>query len=452
MNNEFAAVILAAGQGTRMKSKTAKVLHPVAGKPMVEYAVAAAKFAGIGKTIVVIGHLGDQVRALLEGRVELVEQAVQRGTGDAVKSAQSVVENHAAHVLVWYADMPLLQPETLVALVQKHLAANATLTMLTLISDDPMNFGRIVRDANGKAVCIVEEVEATPAEFALKEINPGVYCFKADWLWQNLGQIQPSPKKGEYYLTDLLEMAVGQGVPVETQTIYDVSQCIGINTRVQLAHAEKIMRERIRARTMLNGVTLTDPSTTFIDADVQIGPDTTIFPNTHLEGKTHIGSDCRIGPNAIIRDSVIGDSCNVGASMIESSTLEAQVDIGPFCHLRPGAYLSSHVHLGNFAEVKKSRLGEGVHMGHFSYMGDAQVGAHTNIAAGTITCNFDGKNKNATVIGENVFIGSDSMLVAPLTIGDNARTGAGAVVTKDIPADSLAVGVPARVIRKFKNE
>jgi bifunctional UDP-N-acetylglucosamine pyrophosphorylase/glucosamine-1-phosphate N-acetyltransferase len=450
MNNNFAAVILAAGQGTRMKSKTAKVLHPVAGKPMVEYAVDAAKFAGAENTVVVIGHQGAQVRALLGERVELVEQTVQRGTGDAVKYAQSVLESQAAHILVFYADMPLLQPETIRALVQKHLATNATLTMLTVVSDDTMNFGRIVRDAKGKALRIVEEVEATPAEAALKEINPGVYCFTAEWLWKNLGQIQPSPRKGEYYLTDLLEMAVGQGVPVETETIYDVSQCVGINTRVQLALAEKIMRERIRERAMLSGVTLTDPSTTFIDAEVEIGQDTIILPNTHLEGRTRIGCDCQIGPNAIIRDSVIGDSCMIGASMIESSTLEAHVDIGPFCHLRPGAYLSSHVHLGNFAEVKKSRLGEGVHMGHFSYMGDAQVGAHTNIGAGTITCNYDGKNKNQTTIGENVFIGSDSMLVAPLKIGDNARTGAGAVVTKDIPADSLAVGVPARVIRKFK--
>lgn len=455
MNNEFAAVILAAGQGTRMKSKIAKVLHPVAGKPMVEYAVDTAKFAGVDRIVVVIGHQGEQVRALLDGRVDLVEQRVQRGTGDAVKYAQAVLANQAAHraahVLVFYSDMPLLRPETIRALVQKHLDTNATLTMLTVISDDPMNFGRIVRDANGKAIRIVEEVEATPAESAIREINPGVYCFKAEWLWQNLAQIQPSPKKSEYYLTDVLEMAVGQGVLVETETIYDVAQCIGINTRVQLAHAEQVMRDRIRERVMLNGATLTDPSTTFIDADVEIGLDTIIHPNTYLQGKTRIGSDCEIGPGAIIRDSVIGDACNVGSSMIESSTLEARVHIGPFCHLRPGAYLSSHVHLGNFAEVKKSRLGQGVHMGHFSYLGDTQVGAHTNIGAGTITCNYDGKNKNQTTIGENAFIGSDSMLVAPVTIGDNARTGAGAVVTKDVPADSLAVGVPARVIRRFKS-
>jgi bifunctional UDP-N-acetylglucosamine pyrophosphorylase/glucosamine-1-phosphate N-acetyltransferase len=306
-----------------------------------------------------------------------------------------------------------------------------------------------VRDERGRAQRIVEEVEATPPELAIQEINPGVYCFNARWLWENLERVQPSPKKGEYYLTDLLEMAVAQNVLVETETIHDAAQCVGINTRVQLAYAEKIMRDRIRERVMLNGATLLHPDSTFIDADVEIGQDTIIYPNTYLRGNTRIGSDCAIGPNAVISDSTIGNSCTVGPSVIEASTLEDHVEMGPFCHLRPGAYLSRHVHLGNFAEVKKSRLGEGVHMGHFSYVGDAEVGAHTNIAAGTITCNYDGKNKHRTLIGENVFIGSDSMLVAPLTIGDNARTGAGAVVTKDISANSLAVGMPARVIRKL---
>ncbi len=448
----IAAVILAAGQGTRMKSKRAKVLHPIAGKPMVEYAVDAAKFAGVEKMVVVIGHQGEQVRAVLGESVAFAEQPIQQGTGDAVKCARAILENDTAHVLVFYADMPLLKPETIRALVEKHLATNATLTMLTLLADDKMNFGRIVRDENGRAVRIVEEVEATPEQFAIREINPGVYCFNAEWLWKNLAQLKPSPKKSEYYLTDLLEFAVAQNARVETETITDVAQCVGINTRVHLALAENIMRERIRERVMLNGTTLLDPASTFIDADVEIGQDTVIFPNTHLQGKTRIGADCAIGPNAIVFDSVIGDACAIGPSVIESATLEDHVEIGPFCHLRPGAYLARHVHLGNYAEVKKSRLGEGVHMGHFSYLGDTEVGARTNIAAGTITCNYDGKNKHRTIIGENVFIGSDSMLVAPLTIGDNARTGAGAVVTKDIPANSLAVGVPARVIRKIARQ
>ena len=443
------AVILAAGQGTRMKSKLAKVLHPVAGKPMIQYGVEAAQRAGAEQTVVVIGYQGEQVRAQLGARVTFVEQPDLLGTGDAVKCARELLKGKSENVLVFYADMPLIQPATLRALVEKHRASGATLTMLTVVTEDTMNFGRLVRDANGKLLRIVEEVEATPQERAIKEINPGVYCFNADWLWNVLEQLKPSPKKGEYYLTDVLEMAVNQGAGVETETIHDVSQVIGINTRVQLANAERLMRERIRERVMLDGTTLMDPATTFIDADVVIGQDTVIFPNTHLQGKTRIGNECRIGPNALIRDSVIGARCTIGGSVIESATLEDEVDVGPFCHLRPGAYLSTHVHLGNYAEVKNSRLGEGVHMGHFSYLGDAQVGAHSNIAAGTITCNFDGKKKNATIIGEDAFIGSDSMLVAPVTIGARAKTGAGAVVTKDIPPDSLAVGVPARVIRKL---
>ncbi len=448
----FAAVILAAGQGTRMKSKLAKVLHPVAGKAMVEYGVQAAAAAGVSHTVLVIGHQGAQVRQALGERVWYAEQTAPRGTGDAVKCAAPLLRHQAAHALVFYADMPLLKAETLRAVIEKHLRSDATLTMLTLRADDPMGFGRIVRDANGQPLRIVEEVEATPAELALRELNPGVYCFNAEWLWQNIQALAPSPKKGEYYLTDLLAMAVAQRVQVETETIADVSQAIGVNTRAHLARAEQIMRERIRERVMADGVTLHDPATIYIDAEVEIGPDTVILPNTHLQGKTRVGGDCRIGPNAILRDSVVGDACVIGPSLLEEATLEDQVDIGPFCHLRPKAYLAKHTHLGNYAEVKNSRLGEGVHMGHFSYMGDAQVGAHTNIAAGTITCNYDGKQKHRTVIGENVFIGSDSMLVAPLTIGDNARTGAGAVVTKDIPPNALAVGVPARVIRKFNAE
>lgn len=447
----LAAVILAAGQGTRMKSSVTKVLHPVAGKPMIQYAVDTAAFAGVNRTVLVIGHQGDQVRAALGDRVVYAEQPVQRGTGDAVRSARTALEGTADHVLVFYGDMPLLRPETLRELVKKHLATGATLSMLTVVADDPMAFGRIVRSPSGQVLRIVEEVEATPDELALREINPGVYCFDARWLWPHLDTLRPSRKKGEYYLTDLLELAVGEGSRVETETIDEASQAVGINNRAQLAEAERIMRDRIREQHMLDGVTLADPTSTFIDAGIEIGQDTVILPNTHLSGKTRIGRNCRIGPNAILRDAVIGNACTIGPSLIEASTLDEYVEMGPFCHLRPGSRLAAHVHLGNYAEVKNSTLGPGVHMGHFSYAGDADIGARTNYSAGAITCNYDGKRKHRTVIGEDVFIGSDSMLVAPLTIGDRARTGAGAVVTKNVPADSLAVGVPARVIRKLNS-
>lgn len=449
---DFAAVILAAGQGTRMKSKLAKVLHAIAGKPMIEYSVDAAVAAGIEKPILVVGHQSERVRELLGTRVEFVEQPELLGTGDAVRCARAALENQATNVLVYYADMPLLEAKTFQRLIAKHRATRACLTMLTVISDDQMQFGRIVRDAQGQPLRIVEEVEATPAERAIKEINPGVYCFDARWLWDHLDQIKPSPVKREYYLTDLLEMAVNESANIQTETINDVSQVIGINTRVHLAAAEKVMQNRIRERVMLDGVTLLDPETTFIDVQVQIGRDTVILPGTHIVGSTRIGSDCRIGPNAIIRESQIGDACTIGPSMIESATVEDQVEMGPFCHLRPGAYLSRHVHMGNYAEVKNSRLGEGVHMGHFSYIGDSDVGAHTNIGAGTITCNYDGKQKNRTTIGAHSFIGSDSILVAPLTLGAHSYTGAGSVVTRDVPDDTLVYGVPAREIRKMKDE
>lgn len=447
---DFAAVILAAGQGTRMKSKIAKVLHPIAGKPMIEYSVEAAVAAGIEIPTLVVGHQSERVREQLGGRVAFVEQPELRGTGDAVRCARPVLENQTANVLVYYADMPLLKAETFQRLIEKHRASRACLTMLTVVSDDQMQFGRIVRDARGQPLRIVEEVEATPAERAIKEINPGVYCFDAKWLWDHLEQIKPSPIKREYYLTDLLEMAVNEHVNIQTETITDVAQVIGINTRVHLAAAEKVMRNRIRERVMLEGVTLLDPETTFIDCQVRIGRDTVILPGTHIQGNTRIGSDCRIGPNAIIRESQIGDACTIGPSVVESATVEDQVEMGPFCHLRPGAYLSRHVHMGNYAEVKNSRLGEGVHMGHFSYIGDSEVGAYTNIGAGTITCNYDGAKKNRTIIGEHSFIGSDSILVAPLILGSHSYTGAGSVVTRDVPDDTLVYGVPAREIRRMK--
>jgi bifunctional UDP-N-acetylglucosamine pyrophosphorylase/glucosamine-1-phosphate N-acetyltransferase len=401
----------------------------------------------VEKPILVVGYQSDQVRAAVGERANFVEQSHQRGTGHAVMQTRAMLEKHADAVIVTYADMPLVTGETMRALYEKHNATRACITILTVISEDSMGFGRVIREDDGKPIRVVEEVEATTEEFALKELNCGVYCFDARWLWENLEKLKPSPKKGEYYLTDLIGIAIAQSAPVETETLRDVNEVIGINTRVHLARAEKIVRDRIRERVMLDGTTLIDPQSTFIDWDVEIGEDSIILPGTHLQGTTKIGAECRIGPNALIRDSVIGDACTIGASVIEASTLEDHVEMGPFCHLRPKAYLSRGVHLGNYAEVKNSRLGEGVHMGHFSYMGDADVGARVNIGAGTITCNYDGKKKSPTVIGDDAFIGSDTMLVAPVVVGARARTGAGAVVIQDIPPDTLAVGVPARVVR-----
>jgi bifunctional UDP-N-acetylglucosamine pyrophosphorylase/glucosamine-1-phosphate N-acetyltransferase len=293
---------------------------------------------------------------------------------------------------------------------------------------------------------IVEEAAATPEQRQIRELNVGVYVFDGDWLWEALPRIQPTPPKNEFYLTDVVALANADGRTVLALEGDDPDELIGINTRVHLAEAGAALRRRINEGHMLNGVTILDPATTYIDSSVTIGPDTVILPNTHLSGTTTVGADCTIGPNAILRNATVGDGCTVLASVIQDSTLEAHVDMGPFARIRNGAYLAEGVHMGNFGEVKKSRLGPGVKMGHFSYIGDAEVGAGANIGAGTITCNYDGVNKNQTVIGAGAFIGSDTMLVAPVTIGARAQTGAGAVVRDSVPDGKLAVGVPSRIV------
>jgi bifunctional UDP-N-acetylglucosamine pyrophosphorylase/glucosamine-1-phosphate N-acetyltransferase len=441
---KIAAVILAAGQGTRMKSSLAKVLHPLAGKPMVFYAVQAVQAVCETKPVLVVGVGAEQVQAALGQQVRYVTQGEQLGTGHAVLQTRPVLSGESELVLVTCADMPLLRGETLQRLVAQHQHNSPTITVLTVMRDDARGFGRVLRAASGAVTAIVEKADATPEQLAIRELNTATYCFDASWLWSHLDQIPKSPK-GEYYLTDLVGMAVDEGCKVETLTTDEVSEALGINTRVHLAEAESVMRRRINEKWMLGGVTIVDPATTYIEAGVTLGADTVVYPNTFLQGETRIGATCRIGPNTIIRDSVLGDGCVVLASVVEGATLEDEVDIGPFGHLRKGAYLATGVHMGNFGEVKNSYLGPGVKMGHFSYLGDATVGADANIGAGTITCNYDGERKHPTEIGEGVFIGSDTMLVAPVQVGKGAKTGAGAVVTRDVPPDSLAFGVPARV-------
>jgi bifunctional UDP-N-acetylglucosamine pyrophosphorylase/glucosamine-1-phosphate N-acetyltransferase len=346
--------------------------------------------------------------------------------------------------------MPLLRGEVFQQLVETQKKNSGPISMLTVVAEDPRGFGRIVRKDDGTVAAIVEEYVATPEQKSIKELNVGAYCFSAAWLWDALGRIQKNPQKGEYYLTDTIELAVRDGLAVQALIHDDLLETIGINTRVHLAEAEAVLRRRINRDLMLAGVTMIDPDSTYIEAGVTIGMDTLVMPNTYIQGNTTIGEGCEIGPNAHIRNSRIGNRCKVFMSIMESAQLEDDVDVGPFARLRRGAHLMDHVHMGNFGEVKDSRLGPGVKMGHFSYIGNATIGANTNIGAGTITCNFDGKKKHPTEIGEDVFIGSDSMLVAPLKIGARSRTGAGAVVTKNVPEDTLVVGMPARAIRKLE--
>jgi len=442
-------VLLAAGQGTRMKSALPKVLHPIAGKPMILHGLDLARAATGEPPVVVIGHGGEAVRAAVGETGRCVVQDPQLGTGHAVAQAADLLKGQTDLVLVYYADMPLYRPETLRDLVETQVNNPGPISLLTVEAENPRGFGRIVRGPDGSVMAIVEEAQATPEELAIRELNVGAYCFRSDWLWDALARIPLSPK-GEYYLTDTVGLAAADGLPVRALKVEDRDEVIGINTRVHLAEAEAVMRRRILEDLMLAGVTVIDPTSTYVDAGVTVGRDTTLWPNTYLHGKTEIGAECRIGPNAIIRDTIIGDGCKVLASVLEGAVLEENVEMGPFARLRKGAHLCRGVHMGNFGEVKDSTLGPGVKLGHFSYIGNAVIGAETNIGAGTITCNYDGKEKHPTEIGEDVFIGSDTMLVAPLKIGDGARTGAGAVVTKDIPPHSLAVGMPARVIRKLE--
>jgi len=404
------------------------------------------------KPVVVVGHGAEAVKKYVGDSADCVLQEPQLGTAHAAIQAESSLRDKTDYVIITYADMPLLRAETFKRLVETQRLNPGPFSLLTVIADNPRGFGRIVRNADGTVAAIVEEYVATPEQRAIKELNVGAYCFKADWLWDALHRIQKNPQKGEYYLTDVVELAVKDGLPVQAVLHDDFTATIGINTRVHLSEAEAALRMRINCEHMLNGVSMMDPASTYIEADVNIGKDTTVMPNTYIHGNTLIGEGNVIGPNTIIRDSRIGNRCKVLASVMDRAVLEDDVDIGPFARLRKGAHLKSHVHMGNFGEVKDSILHEGVKMGHFSYIGNANIGANTNIGAGTITCNYDGEKKHPTTIGEDVFIGSDTMLVAPLKLGDGARTGAGAVVTKDVPEDTLVVGIPARAIRKVERK
>jgi bifunctional UDP-N-acetylglucosamine pyrophosphorylase/glucosamine-1-phosphate N-acetyltransferase len=440
----IATVILAAGKGTRMKSDKAKVLHSIGGKPMVLRSVETAEQLSNERPTVVVGRDSESVQALLGDRAQFVLQESLLGTGHAVMQAESLLRGAADLVAVYYADMPLLRPETIQRLIAGQRDHTGPVTLLTTIQDDPRGFGRIIRNADGAVIDIVEERECTPEQLQIKELNVGVYCFRADWLWDNLHKLR-THSNGEYYLTDTIPLAASQGLPALGLSHDDLDELIGINTRVHLSEAEAALRRRRNRHWMLNGVTMLDPNTVYIGDDVSIGQDTVILPNTHILGKTTIGTNCVIGPNSYLIDCTVGDDCEVEASVIEQSTLEDHVEMGPFCHLRPSAHLGKGVHLGNFAEVKNSRLGAHTHMGHFSYVGDSDVGEHVNIGAGTITANYDGVRKHRTTILDNAFIGSDTVLRAPVTVGKNAKTGAGAVVTKNVPDNHIAIGIPARM-------
>jgi bifunctional UDP-N-acetylglucosamine pyrophosphorylase/glucosamine-1-phosphate N-acetyltransferase len=428
-----------------MKSDLPKVLHPLAGRPMVRYVVDVARSLEPAHLVVVVGHGADLVQHELGDGVSYVTQAEQLGTGHAVQQAAAPAAGRADTVLVLYGDTPLIRPETLEEVMAHHLARNAAVTVLTFRPADPTGYGRIVRDPEtGRVLALVEEKEASAEQRRIDEVSSGIFCFRDEWLWPNLARLRQGPA-GEFYLTDLVTAAAEQGEPVTAVCVADPLEVIGLDHRLKLARAEAEMRRRINERWMLAGVTLVHPETTYIEAGVEIGADTVIWPNSLLRGETQVGEGCTIGPGAVIRDSVVGEGCRVELSVVEQAVMEAGSNVGPFGHLRKGAHLGRDAHVGNFGEIKNSYLGPGAKMGHFSYLGDAQVGAGANIGAGTITCNYDGQRKHATVIGAGAFIGSDTLLVAPVQIGEGAKTGAGSVVTHDVPAGRVAFGVPARI-------
>lgn len=461
MNNAYATVVLAAGKGTRMRSQLPKVLHQVVGLPLLAHVLnaiddipAAPAFANLHATllghrpVVVVGHGAEHVAALFGERCHYAVQDEQLGTGHAVLMAQEEVDALRPlpdTVLVCYGDTPLVSGEVLAQVLAEHHARQATVTFLTAQAELPSDYGRVVRDSQGRVREIVEVKRATPEQLQIREVNSGVYCFERAWLWTELKRLPRNPA-GEYYLTDLIGIAGAQERVIATVT-GSLDETVGINNRVQLAEVELLLRRRILEKHMYAGVTIVDPATTYISAGVEIGSDTVILPGTIINGATRIGANCRIGPYSTIEHSVIGDGCNVRQSVLEETTFEEGVSIGPFGHCRPGAYLARGVRMGNFGEVKNSYIGPETDMHHFSYIGDATLGENVNVGAGTITCNYDGVQKNRTIVGDSAFIGSDTMLVAPVTVGEHAITGAGSVVKHDVPAGAVVAGVPARLLR-----
>jgi bifunctional UDP-N-acetylglucosamine pyrophosphorylase/glucosamine-1-phosphate N-acetyltransferase len=439
---QLATVILAAGKGTRMKSDLVKVLHPLEGIPMVAWPVDAARKAGSERTVVVVGHQGGRVRDYFVGQGDLAfaVQEEQLGTGHAVVCAAPELEGRCGTVLILCGDVPLLRPATLTGMVQAHRQSGAAVTVLTTRMADPFGYGRIIRDAAGRIVRIVEEKDASTVERHVDEINSGIYCVESPFLFEALKGLKNDNAQGEYYLTDIVAIAGERGLECRPYHIGDSDEVMGVNDRLQLAQAASQIRRRTNAALMLEGVSIVDPECTYIEATVTIGRDTTIHPGACIRGATRIGSGCTVEPHAVITDCVIGDGTVVKAgTVMEKSVIHDCVAVGPMAHLRPGTELMAHVKIGNFVETKKVVIGEGSKASHLTYLGDATVGRDVNIGCGTITCNYDGVNKHLTVIEDDVFVGSDVQLVAPVTVGRNSLVAAGTTVTMDVPPDSLAI-------------
>ena len=431
-----------------MRSSTPKVLHPLLGRPMLAYIVDAARQATGQRPVIVYSPAVAAIRDAFADGADFAVQDEPRGSGDALRAGLSAVPANAADVLVLNGDVPLIDPDLLSDLLDVRREDAAAISVLTVDAVDPRRLGRVVRDAAGLVERVVEAKDATDEQLGITEINTGLYAIDAAWLRRRIGDLTPSPATGELYLTQFIEFARNDGRVVTALDVPDDGTLLGINDRAELADAVHRLQARINEEHLLRGVTMDDPSTAYVEPTVTLAADVVLEPNVILRGRTTIGEGTRIGAGSQIVDTAIGRRCVVWASVLEASDVEDEVRIGPFAHLRPGSSIGRGSEVGNYAEVKKSRLEAGVRQHHVSYLGDAHVGRNVNIGAGTVTANYDGANKLATTIGEGAFIGVDTMLVAPVTVGEGAKTGAGAVVTRDVPPGAVVVGVPARPLVK----
>ncbi|NOK14276.1 bifunctional UDP-N-acetylglucosamine diphosphorylase/glucosamine-1-phosphate N-acetyltransferase GlmU [Corallococcus exercitus] len=447
----LAAVVLCAGKGTRMKSEKAKVLHPILGRPLCAYPLKRALELGATHVVPVVGHQASEVEKSIRAHfpdapLRFALQKEQRGTADAVKAAEDALKGHEGRVLILYGDVPLLRKETLQALLSAHDAAGGVLALVSTTLEDPTGYGRVIREG-GKVARIVEHKDCTPEQRAVKECNAGIYSVDAAFLWKALAEIKPVNAQGEYYLTDLVEMAARQG-PVGAVDA-DATETAGVNDKVELAARARVLQQRINEAHMRAGVSIQDPATAYIEEGITIGTDTEIGPSVSLMAGTVIGKNVTIGQGSVLTASHVADGTHIKPySVLEEARVGERCIIGPFSRLRPATELAEEVHLGNFVETKKARIGKGSKANHLTYLGDANIGAGCNIGAGTITCNYDGVNKHLTELGDGVFIGSDSQLVAPVKVGDGGYVGAGTTVTKNVPPGSLAVSRAPQVVKE----
>jgi len=441
------AVILAAGEGKRMKSKNSKVVHKICGIPVIEWVYNAVTGAGVGDCVLVVGHRADQVKECMGDRVEYAFQQEQLGTGHAVMQAEKYLKDKQGYVLVLYGDTPLITSKTIQTAIEYHKKNNYSATVISAEFDNPYGYGRIIRDTGGNVVKIVEQKDALPEELNVREINSGMYCFTIDALLKALAKITNHNRQGEYYLTDVLGILAGAGLKVGALKADDPSEILGINDRVQLYQASEILRKGILEGLMRSGVTIVNPESTHIDARVEIGMDTVIYPGTIIEGVTQVGEDCVIGPNSRIVSSDIGSGVEISNSVVLESTIGDGAKIGPYAYIRPESRIGRKVKVGDFVEVKKSTIGDKTKIPHLAYIGDAEIGRNTNIACGVITVNYDGSKKHKTVIGSNAFVGCNVNLVAPVTVKDNSYIAAGSTVTEEVPEYSLAIARSRQVVK-----